>query len=949
MAPVAAPFHELFFPLRFAVRDGFAGAANLRDLGKLVAHHLPRAEAAGVDPEALDALVRAAAAFDAAPPAGREAAVRGVLATLGRITALPPDLAAVARQGARPPSPARVEVVEPFAADLPEAWRPFATGAGGQGDGGMPQGQGAPRAASTGAAGARMVQAGGAPREGGVRKPDARHDSPAPRDARPAAAAPERRETAAGSSDRFRLEPPTPPTPRRKAAAPQRKAPVRRAAPAPKEEPESSAPARITLPAYARGRFDQPLADFPGVGPRTAQLLAKKGIASVGHVLFSLPRGYQDRRGLATIRELVPGQKGLTLGEVVEATEVFNPRQRRKMLRVVLKDETGRLTLTFFHYWPSMRKRFEMGRRFFVWGEVKLFGGFKQIVHPELEELDDEGAESASLNMNRVVPAYRGMDEVGQGRYRALVRRVLASRLGEVPEILPGALREKRNLVHVQEALASVHFPGPEADAAALSAGASPGHRRLAYEELLLVSIGLALKARGVQVEPGHRFDTSPERIEKALALLPFTPTGAQRRAIEAIAADMAQPAPMNRLIQGDVGSGKTAVALVACLLAVFDGRQAALMAPTEILAEQHHRNFTRLLEGTGIEVALLAAGRGAKALAAGREAVASGRARIAVGTHALIAEGSLFSELGLVVIDEQHRFGVEQRAELIAKGRRPDVLVMTATPIPRTLALVLHGEMTQTVIDELPPGRTPVKTRVVAARSREKIYELLDAQLAEGRQAYVVYPLIEESERSDLEDATRGLRTLQERFPGRRLGLLHGRMKAEERDEVMARFRAHEIDLLVATTVVEVGVDVPNASVMVIEHAERFGLSQLHQLRGRVGRGAAKSYCFLVDHAGREGRARERLAIMEQTTDGFRIAQADLEIRGPGEFLGTRQAGLPELQFADLSRDARLLEEAREDAFELVRSDPTLARHPELEAEVFERFAERMSLARVG
>lgn len=910
---MAGSLSELFFPLRFAVRDGFAGAANLRDLARLVGHHVPRARAAGADPAALDALAAAAGAFDAAPPAGREAAVRRVLGALGRLVELPPDLASVAAPGvpaesavveARPAMPAppspRVraaapaeprtaaprgaEVVEPFEADLPEAWQAFA---------------------------------GTAPR----REP-------------------------------FRLETPVAPkrpAPAKKAPAP-RKAPARRAAAAqPAEEPETTTPARITLPAYVRGRLDEPLAEFPGVGPRTAQLLAKKGLASTGHVIFNLPRGYQDRRGLAAIRDLVPGQKGLTFGEVVEANEVFNPRQRRKMLRVVLRDSTSRLALTFFHYWPSMLKRFERGKRFFVWGEVKLFGGFKQIVHPELEEVDDLEEADASLNMNRIVPAYRGMDEVGQGKYRALVHRVLEEKLREVPEILPAPLREKRSLVDVQSALSGVHFPALDADVNALSAGASPGHRRLAYEELLLISIGLALKARGVQVEPGHVFDTSPARIEKALGLLPFTPTGAQRRAIDDIARDMAVPAPMNRLIQGDVGSGKTAVALVACLLAVFDGRQAALMAPTEILAEQHHRNFTKLLEGTGIEVALLAAGRGGKALSEGRSLIASGRARIAVGTHALVSEGSLFEQLGLVVIDEQHRFGVEQRAELIAKGRRPDVLVMTATPIPRTLALVLHGEMTQTVIDELPPGRTPVKTKVVPSKNREKIYEALDAQLAEGRQAYVVYPLIEESERSDLEDATRGLQALQQRFPGKRLGLLHGRMKAEERDEVMARFRAHVIDLLVSTTVIEVGVDVPNASVMVIEHAERFGLSQLHQLRGRVGRGAAKSFCFLVDHAGKEGRARERLSIMEQTTDGFRIAQADLEIRGPGEFLGTRQAGLPELQFADLSRDARLLDEAREDGFAIVRDDPLLAAHRELKAEVFERFAERMSLARVG
>lgn len=916
---MGGPLAELFLPLRFAVRDRFAGAAKLRDLSRLVAHHAPRALEAGADPGAVQALERAAAAFDAAPPEGREEAVRGVLAALGRIEPLPPELAAAAgvrSQGPERhrPGPAEVERVEPFVAPAPEGWR---TGPERRGQGGpvaQPERTAAEGRSLPATRPAFEARSGAGP-------------SGAERSPRRAAA---KRSAAPGSAARTKGPPAAFPGPE---AA----------------EAESAVPSRILVPGYVRNRLARPLTAIGGVGPRTARTLARKGIADVGQLLFHLPRGYQDRRGLVPIRDLVPGQKGLTVGEVVEATEVYLPRQRRKMLRVLLRDSTSRLVLAFFHYWPSTLKRFERGKRFFAWGEVKLFGGFKQIVHPELEEVDEAEGGDASLNMGRIVPVYRGMDEVGQGRYRALVHRALAAHLREVPEILPPALRERRRLVHVQEALAAVHFPGSEADVAALSAGASPGHRRLAYEELLLVSLALALKARGIRVEPGHAFDTSPERIERALRILPFQPTGAQLRAIEAIAADMAAPEPMNRLIQGDVGSGKTAVALVACLLAVFDGKQAALMAPTEILAEQHHRNFTRLLAGSGIEVALLAAGRGAKALAEAREAIRTGRARIAVGTHALATEGSLFSDLGLVVIDEQHRFGVEQRAELIAKGRRPDVLVMTATPIPRTLALVLHGEMTQTVIDELPPGRTPVRTKVVAAKQREKVYEFLEGELEKGRQAYVVYPLIEESERSDLEDATRGLAALRERFPSRRLGLLHGRMKAEERDAVMAAFRNHEIDLLVSTTVVEVGVDVPNASVMVIEHAERFGLSQLHQLRGRVGRGAAKSYCFLIDHAGREGRARERLATMEKTNDGFRIAEVDLELRGPGEFLGTRQAGLPELQFADLSRDARLLEEARQDAFELVRTDPTLAAWPLLLHEVQERFADRMSIARVG
>jgi len=888
MVRVSNPLAELFVPLRFVARDGFARAANLRDLGRLVEQLGARARAAGDDPERLDALIAAAHRFDAEVDAARVAAGREVLQVLGTLIPLPPELAA--------------------AATVPQS--------GGE--------RGAPPPRGPGGASSPRAAAAVSPRGG----------DPGPQP--------------------FRLTPPEskPARQTRAAATGSRKAKAGPKAADSGGGEEGSGRSRIGVPAFAKELLGQPLEGCSGVGPQLAAAFGKKGLHTVGDVLYNLPRGYQDRRRLATIRELVPGAKGLVLVQVVDAKEIFIPRARKKMLRVTVEDPSGRMVLTFFRYWASTLKRLAPGKRFFAWGDVKLFGGQKQIAHPDLEEVEEQegGAASLGLNAGRIVPVYRGMDELGQGRIRSLARQLLDERVEVLPEILPPGLLAERGLISEPEALRSLHFPGQDADVEALLAGASPGHRRLAYVELLLLSVGLALKARGIQVEPGHRFDTSPKRIAQALEVLPFEPTGAQQRAIEAIAADMASPSPMNRLLQGDVGSGKTAVALVACLLAVQDGRQAALMAPTELLAEQHHRSFAKLLEGRGIEVALLATGRGQRELNHARRRLASGEARIAIGTHALVSEGSAFQELGLVVIDEQHRFGVEQRAELIGKGLRPDVLVMTATPIPRTLSLVLHGELTQTVIDELPPGRTPIATKVVSSKGREKVYEQIQRQLGEGRQAYVVYPLIEESEHSDLEDATRGLAALRERFPDKRLELLHGRMKSEERDRVMEAFRAGAIDLLVSTTVVEVGVDVPNASAMVVEHAERFGLSQLHQLRGRVGRGAAKSFCFLIDHGG-EGRARERLRVMEESNDGFRIAAADLEIRGPGEFLGTRQAGLPELDFADLSRDARLLEQARADAFALVRRDPDLAdpAHRLLKREVFERFATRMSLAQVG
>jgi ATP-dependent DNA helicase RecG len=440
--------------------------------------------------------------------------------------------------------------------------------------------------------------------------------------------------------------------------------------------------------------------------------------------------------------------------------------------------------------------------------------------------------------------------------------------------------------------------------------------------------------------------------MRRAIAPLPFTLTGAQERALAEIARDMGRPEPMNRLLQGDVGSGKTAVAFAAMMLAVRSGWQAALMAPTEILAEQHAGTLSRWLAGSGVELALVGAAARGKAQRAARAAVADGRARIAVGTHALVEEDVAFEKLGLVVVDEQHRFGVMQRLALIAKGRRPDVLVLTATPIPRTLALAFYGDLDQSKIGELPPGRTPVATKLYGDSQRKAAYEVARKELEAGRQVYVVYPLVAESAKTDLADATTGAAELQKVFAGHAVGLLHGQMKAEEKKDVMERFRAGTIRVLVSTTVIEVGVDVPNATVMIVEHAERFGLSQLHQLRGRVGRGAEKSHCLLVAHFRRTGDdARERLRAIERTQDGFEIAREDLRIRGPGEMLGTRQSGLAILDVADLYRDEAILEEAREDAFAVVERDPDLAgpEHAAAAEALRLRWAERLSLAQVG
>ncbi|HET9552902.1 MAG TPA: ATP-dependent DNA helicase RecG, partial [Anaeromyxobacteraceae bacterium] len=502
------------------------------------------------------------------------------------------------------------------------------------------------------------------------------------------------------------------------------------------------------------------------------------------------------------------------------------------------------------------------------------------------------------------------------------------------------------------EALRQAHFPPAGTDLAAAAARATAPFRRLVFEELFFLQLALARRRQGVKVEAGIAFEAGPEALDRALARLPFELTGSQRKVLGEIARDMGRPEPMNRLLQGDVGSGKTAVAFAAMLLAVQSGWQAALMAPTEILAQQHVRTLSRWLAGTSVEVAYVGNAARTKGQKEAREAVKSGRARVVVGTHALLEQGVGFERLGLVVVDEQHRFGVLQRAALIEKGRRPDVLVMTATPIPRTLALAFYGDLDQSKITELPPGRTPVETRLFGDSQRKKAYELAQAELDAGRQAYVVYPLVAESEKSDLADATTGAADLAKVFAPHRVGLLHGQMKAEEKQAVMDAFRAGEVRVLVATTVIEVGVDVPNASVMIVEHAERFGLSQLHQLRGRVGRGAARSRCLLVAHFRKAGAdARERLEALVATQDGFELARVDLKLRGPGELLGTRQSGEALLEVADLYRDEAILEEAREEAFALVEADPALSRpeHAAAAEALATRWASRLSLAQVG
>ncbi|MGZ6162157.1 MAG: ATP-dependent DNA helicase RecG, partial [Myxococcaceae bacterium] len=683
------------------------------------------------------------------------------------------------------------------------------------------------------------------------------------------------------------------------------RAPPRRTRRPRPSKPEAEEVARPIAAVPSRGPLSQPIGG-PGirVPPRLVEALNKKGLQRVGDLLFLLPRTYEDRRRLSTLRELRPGEKGVAVGTVRMARELMI-RPGKRGFQAVLADDTGSIALTWFQSGPWMKSRVPVGKRLIVSGELRATPGGREMVHPEVEPADE--AKGPSLHTGRIVPVYPGFERHEQRQVRELIARVAAAHLGAVEDPLPADLRQRLALPPLAEALARIHQPSPDDDLAALEAQRSQSHRRLAFDELFLLHLGLALRRQGVKHEPGIAFHVDGDRLARARGLLPFTLTRAQARTVAEIGRDMARPEPMHRLLQGDVGSGKTAVAAVAAALAVEDGWQVALMAPTEILAAQHHATFARVFAPAAVEGSLVTGSGTGSGKRRAREAVESGRARIAVGTQALIQEGIAFQKLGLVLIDEQHRFGVLQRQALGHKGLRPDVLVMTATPIPRTLAMTLYGDLDLSVLDELPPGRTPITTRVATPSRQPEVWGAVELELEKGRQAYVLYPLVEASEKIDLADATRGSEELQARWPHRRVELLHGRLKQEEKEAVMEAFRTGRVDVLVCTTVVEVGVDVANASVMVIQNAERFGLSQLHQLRGRVGRGAAASFCYLLPSFAGGPEARARLEVLEQSTDGFVIAEKDLELRGPGEFLGTRQSGLPELSVANLARDQAL------------------------------------------
>jgi ATP-dependent DNA helicase RecG len=617
----------------------------------------------------------------------------------------------------------------------------------------------------------------------------------------------------------------------------------------------------------------------------------------------------------------------------VSAGAETTPRSRRRVFRAVLADESGRVTALWFHFRaPHLRALLIPGSRLLVHGAVARSPGGREILHPELEPVGRDGERLGPV----IRPVYPATEGLAQATLRALVRRALAASLPGLEDPLPPVLRERLGLAGLAESLTALHTPGGDADLASLEEGSSPAHRRLAFDDLFALQLRLALARKRHEGAGQRRSRGLPAGLfERFRARLPFALTAAQERVCREILADLTGGRPMQRLLQGDVGSGKTIVAALAALAACAAGGQVALLAPTALLAEQHHRVFAALAARLGIRPVLLTAGVARERRGPILAGLADGSVRFVVGTHALLGEQVRFARLTLAIVDEQHRFGVRQRLRLRGKGEAPDLLVMTATPIPRTLALALYGDLDLSVIDELPPGRRRVSTRVTGEEGRQAAWELVRGELARGRRVYVVCPLAEAGGQEDTLAAVRVAARLRSLFPGTAVGLVHGRMAPEERARQLERFRSGAAPLLAATTVVEVGLDVPEATVMVVERAERFGLSQLHQLRGRVGRGQDPAHCLLFAGPGAAPGARERLAVLARTADGFAVAEADLAARGPGQLAGTRQAGLAGRCLAAAVRDGRLLEVARAEARALLAADPELAspRHAGLRA----------------
>jgi ATP-dependent DNA helicase RecG len=688
-----------------------------------------------------------------------------------------------------------------------------------------------------------------------------------------------------------------------------------------------------------------PVKYVKGVGPRIAEALAGKGIHTVGDLLHYLPFRYEDRLNPRGIAELRAGEMATIVGEV-RNSGLFRTRSM-PIFQLTVGQGRAKLRCLWFNA-TYLQDKFVPGQMIALYGKVEEDQRSRelQIIQPQFEILGEpgdggnNGAEkkaAESLEIGRIVPIYEATGRLTSKWFRRIIRTALDNLTPDLPEAIPAAVRAHLGLISPRAALWNVHWPEPGESFEALQTSRTPAHIRMIFDELFFVELGLELKRRQQKAQTGIAFRLD-DRVRAAIKkVLPFHPTSAQKRVLKQIAADMEKPYPMRRLLQGDVGSGKTIVAFEAAIIAIENGCQVALMAPTEILAQQHYFSARRILENAGYRIVLLTGSLESDRKREIRRHIAQGSAQLVIGTHALLEEKVEFAKPGLVIVDEQHRFGVMQRLKLMKKSgddvnataaarpsdqsssgavAEPDVLVMTATPIPRTLALTLYGDLDLSVLDELPPGRTPIITRCVADDQSPKVWDFVRKQVEAGHQAYVVYPVIAENEESELKAAIKMYRELSGKiFADLKVGLLHGRLDADLKDQVMRMFQKGELQILVATTVIEVGVDVPNATMMVIEHAERFGLAQLHQLRGRIGRGAAKSYCVLMTGGKISDDGQKRLDAMTRTNDGFEIAQLDLELRGPGEFFGTRQAGLPSFRVANIIRDAQLLEAAKHEA----------------------------------
>jgi ATP-dependent DNA helicase RecG len=702
-----------------------------------------------------------------------------------------------------------------------------------------------------------------------------------------------------------------------------------------------------------------PLTSIKGIGPARAAMLETKGLLTVEDLLGYVPFRYEDRSNVKTIAQLAPGEMATVIADV-RATKMSGFKRRSLGLFESRFTDSSRAILVgkWFHggYLANVLAE---GMKVALFGKVEFdsYAGELTMLHPEFEVLtgDDEDGEGA-LHVGRIVPIYEGTGKLTTRVIRTFVYRILktleegqAAQPTLLEDALPEFLRERLKMPGRWTAVRDVHFPPPESDLRLLNAFRSSAQFRLIFEEFFWLECGVALKRGKARAVPGIAFNLNDRVREKIKAMLPFKPTGAQKRVLGEIAHDMAAPHPMNRLLQGDVGSGKTIVAAEAAVIALENGYQVAVLAPTEILAAQHHIYFKQILQKLGYVVMPLTGSFTAREKVKLKQLVAEGLVQVVVGTHALLEKDVEFKRLGLAIIDEQHRFGVLQRLGLVQKGITPDVLVMTATPIPRTLAMTLYGDLDVSVIDELPPGRKPIITKHSTSDRIEQVYSFMKKQIDQGRQAYVVYPVIEESETQATKAAQKEYEHLsKEVFPDLAVGLMHGRLSPDEKESVMQRFKEGGIRILVSTTVIEVGVDVPNATVMIVEHAERFGLAQLHQLRGRVGRGAAQSYCMLVTEKLNDA-GRERIRTLVESTDGFYISEMDLKLRGPGEFFGTRQSGLPNLRIANILRDSEILEVARREAVDFVERPPSPEDLRSAVAYIRDHWQRRYGLVTVG